>query len=216
MNRLLLICCRMLLAFGLVSAAPAMAQDPVEGKDYVVIDGGAPLTPVAGVIVVEEFFNYICPACAAFEPGFHQWRERQPADVKVQLIPAAFRADFDVYARAYYAAEFFNIVEKSHQAVYDAVHVSNVIPKEGQKPDAEKVAQFYAQYGVSAADFLARTKSFSVDTQLRKATQYMKRVGVTGTPSVVVNGKYLIKARAPEDVFRTLDHLIAKERAARR
>ena len=52
-----------------VTADATRAQDatPVAGKDYVEIPGGSPLDPADGKVVVEEFFNYICPACNSFE-----------------------------------------------------------------------------------------------------------------------------------------------------
>ena len=48
----------------------AQAQTPVAGTDYTEISNGRPLDPPpAGVIVVEEYFNYICPACNAPRDG---------------------------------------------------------------------------------------------------------------------------------------------------
>src|SRR5688500_20411514 len=82
---------------------PVQAQSPVAGKDYVEIPNGRPLEPDEGVVVVEEFFNYICPACNAFEPVSRAWQAKLPAYVKVVHVPATFRADFVQYAKAYYA-----------------------------------------------------------------------------------------------------------------
>ena len=36
-----------------------------------------------------------------------------------------------------------------------------------------------------------------------------------GTPAFLVNGKYRVKGKAPEDVFRILNQLIVAERAKR-
>ena len=103
---------------------PAQAQSPVPvvGKDYVEIANGRPLEPVEGAVVVEEFFNYICPACNNFEPFFVAWTAKLPAYVKLQHIPASFRPDFVQYARAYYAAQALGVADKAHAAVYEAVH----------------------------------------------------------------------------------------------
>jgi thiol:disulfide interchange protein DsbA len=40
------------------------------------------------------------------------------------------------------------------------------------------------------------------------------RSKVEGTPTLIVNGKYLVKGRSWDDMLRIADHLIAKERAA--
>src|SRR5262245_8367132 len=95
-----------LLALAASVVVPAQAQSRVAGRPSTESRNGRPLDPpAAGTIVVEEFFNYICPACTAFEPTFVAWQAKLPADVKVVHIPATFRADFMQYAKAYYAAE---------------------------------------------------------------------------------------------------------------
>ena len=81
------------------------------------------------------------------------------------------------YAHAYYAAQALNLVDKTHAAVYDAVHTKHTLPAEGQKPDEEKIAAFYAGYGASQADFLSTMKSFGVDVKVRRATVHDAREG---------------------------------------
>lgn len=197
-------------AFGPLSA---QSDTPVAGKDYIEISGGAPFEPEDGKIVVEEFFNYACPACADFEPLFSAWKAKLPDDVKVTYIPAAFRQDFEQYARAYYAAEVFGLTQKTHTAVYNGIHRARALPSEGQKPNEEKIAAFYASYGVSADDFLNTMRGFAVNFKIRRATQYMRQCKVTGTPSLVVNGRYLVKGTTRADTLRIAEYLIAKERA---
>jgi thiol:disulfide interchange protein DsbA len=88
----------------LFAALAAHSQAPVAGRDYVEIPNGRPLEPVDGEVVVEEYFNYACPGCNAFEPHFAAWAKALPPDVRVEHVPAAFRADFNQNARAYTAA----------------------------------------------------------------------------------------------------------------
>lgn len=186
---------------------------PVAGTDYIDIEGGQPWQPVAGKIEVAEMFNYICPACYSFDPTLRSWKAKQPADVNLVYVPAQFRPDFVPYAKAFFAAQSLGIEEKSHQAVYQAIHIQHSIPAEGDPPDEAKVAAFYAQYGVSADQFLNTMKSFAVTGRINKANQFMARSKVEGTPSLIVNGKYLVKGRSWEDMLRITDHLIARERA---
>jgi thiol:disulfide interchange protein DsbA len=186
----------------------------VPGVDYVEIKGGQPFEPLDGKVEVVEFFNYICPACNAFEPVFSSWKARQPADVRVTLIPATFRPDFNDYAKVYYAAQALGVVAQSHEAVYRAVHVDGKLPGEGQKFDEDKVAAFYTQFGVSADAFKNALHSFAVNGKLNKAHQYMLSSQIDSTPTVIVNGKYVVKGKTLEDMTRILDGLIARERAA--
>src|SRR5262245_58901841 len=100
-----------LVVLAAVVLGPAQAQSPVAGKDYTEIPNGRPLDPpAAGTIVVEEFFNYICPACNGFEPTLAAWEAKLQANVKLVRIPATFRPDFMQYAKAYYAAESLGLV----------------------------------------------------------------------------------------------------------
>jgi protein dithiol oxidoreductase (disulfide-forming) len=209
----IVICALLIFLANGVGLAHGQAPEPVAGKDYIEIPNGSPLDPADGKIVVEEFFSYICPACSAFEPQFAAWAAKLPDDVKVVRIPATFRADFMQYARAYYAAQILGIAEKTHTAVYRAIHFAHTLPAEGDKPDEEKIAAFYADnYGVSEKDFLNTMRSFGVDAKIRRATAYMQKCKIPGTPSIVVNGRYVVRGQSYDDLLRIASYLIDKER----
>jgi thiol:disulfide interchange protein DsbA len=57
--------------------------------------------------------------------------------------------------------------------------------------------------------------SFAIDSRLNRAKQFIQRSGVEGTPTLVVNGKYRITGRSPEDSLRIANQLLERERAAR-
>jgi thiol:disulfide interchange protein DsbA len=203
----------LVLLAGAFGSAEAQAPAPVAGRDYVEISNGRPLDPADG-IVVEEFFNYICPACNAFEPVFVAWAAKLPPGVKLVHVPASFRADFVQYARAYYAAQNFDVEEKTHAAVYQAIHRTRTLPAEGQRPDEAKIAGFYATYGVDAEQFLAAMQGFAVDLKVRRAAEHMTRNRIPSTPSLVINGRYLVRGETYADMLRIADYLIEKERTA--
>lgn len=194
-------------------AANAAAPAPVAGRDYVEIPNGSPLDPVDGKVVVEEFFSYICPACYGFEPFLRDWAAKLPAYARLDHIPATFRADFAVYARAYYTAQVLGVAEKSHAAVYDAIHVRHTLPAEGDKTDEGRIAAFYAAYGIDREKFLSTMKSFGVEVKVRRATEHMQRSKVASTPTLVVNGRYLVMGSTRADMLRIASFLIEKEHA---
>jgi thiol:disulfide interchange protein DsbA len=204
----------MLVTLAGAFAAHAQAPAPVAGTDYIEISNGRPLDPADGKVVVEEFFNYICPACNAFEPLFVSWASKLPDDVKLVHVPATFRADFVQYAKAYYAAQSLNVAEKAHADVYTAIHRTRSLPAEGQKPNEERIAEFYANYGVTEEQFLAAMRSFAVDLKVKRATEYMQRSRIPSTPSILINGRYLVRGQTYADMLRIADFLIEKERAA--
>jgi len=203
----------LILLVGSCGVAQAQPAEPVVGKDYVEIPNGAPLEPAKGVVVVEEFFNYICPACFGFEPYLAAWAAKLPAYAKLVHVPATFRPDFMPYARGYYTAEAHGIADKAHRAVYDAIHVAHKLPAEGDKPDDEKVAAFYAGYGVDKDAFLSEMRSFGIEVKLRRATEHMTRSKIPSTPTLVINGRYLVKSGTYTDMLQIATYLIEKERA---
>jgi len=201
----------MILLAGATSRVNAQSNEPVAGKDYVEISNGTPPDPTSNQVVVEEFFNYICPACFGFEPLLLSWTGKLPDYAKVVHVPATFRADFMLYARAYYAAEALGIVDKTHAAVYEAIHLTHKLPAEGDKPDEDRIAAFYSGFGVDKSQFLNTMKSFGVETKVRRATERMQRSRVPSTPSLVVNGRYLVRGESNQDMLRIASYLIEKE-----
>lgn len=208
---------RALLIFGAVSlgALQVQAQEPVAGRDYIEIPNGRPLEPADGQVVVEEFFNYICPGCNAFEPVLVAWAAKLPAHAKFVHVPATFRPDFVPYARGFYAAQAHGLVEKTHAEVYKAIHQTRALPSEVDRMDPkrmeERIAAFYADYGVDEAEFLNTMRGFSVELKLKRATDHLQRSKVPSTPSLVVNGRYLVRGNTYADTLRIASYLIEKE-----
>ena len=162
-----------------------------------------------------EVFGYVCPACAAFNPLVSAWKAKLPADVRFTYVPAPFGPEWNPYAKAYYVAESMGLVERTHDALIKAIHVTNTMPGEGDKPDEMAIAKFYGQYGANPQEFLSTMNSFTVDAKVNQGRQFMVRSGVSGTPTLVVNGKYRVMGRTFEDMLRIASQLIERERAAK-
>ena len=196
-----------------VTATPPTGPEPVSGTDYVEIEGGQPYAPLDGKIEVAEVFGYTCPHCAQFEPLITAWKRKQPADVRVTPVPAAFGGYWVTYARAFFAAETLGVLEKSHDAMFSALHVQRSLDLNASP---EQIGAFYAKYGVDAKTFASTMASFGVETKLNRAKQFAVRSKVDGTPSIVVDGKYLVSVdpRGYDVMFNTIEHLVARERAA--
>jgi thiol:disulfide interchange protein DsbA len=198
--------------------APASSRptgpEPVAGTDYVVIENGQPFQPAAGKIEVAEIFGYVCPACAAFQPLIGPWKAGLPSDVSFVYVPAMFGSMWDDYGRAFYAAEALGVQEKTHDALYSAIHVEHSLKGELGRDSVEDIANFYGKYGVNPKTFADTMGSFSVVAKTNRAKQFAQRSKIGGTPSLIVAGKYLVKGKSYDDMLRIADHLIARERAA--
>jgi thiol:disulfide interchange protein DsbA len=192
--------------------ARAGATPPFEaGKHYTAISPAQPTSSDAGKVEVAEIFMFGCAGCYNFEPRLQSWLERKPDYVNVVRIPAPWNPVALVHARAYYTAEALGKAEAIAVDFFDEVHV-----KRNMLETEDKLAEFFARYGVDPAAFRTTFNSFAVNAKLKRANELIERYGVKSTPSVVVNGKYLTtgaQAGTYESWFAVIDDLAARENA---
>lgn len=197
--------------------AAAKAPPPVEGTDYVTIPNGQPFDTAPGRIEVVEFFGYVCPFCAAVQPQVAAMKAKLPPDVHFVYVPAAFGAMWDNYAKAFYAAEAMGLADKTHDAMFRAIHIDQTLRGERGMDKPEDIAAFYANYGANPGQFLNSMQSFAVAAKMNRARQYMTEAFANGdqmgTPAFVIAGKYRVKGKSVDDMFRIINQLIVAERA---
>lgn len=185
----------------------------VEGRDYQIIRNGQPFESTPGKVEVAEVFAYWCGTCAQFDPIVEAWKARLPADVSFVYVPAVFNPQ-DNYPRAFYAAHALGIAEKSHSATFRALHMERKIAPNASPED---LAKYYASHGVDQQAFLSTMQSFAVNANLSRARQFASRSQVTGTPAIIVNGRYHVPLRGSlENMLRATEAVVAHERAGAR
>ena len=181
----------------------------VEGQHYKVIDEPVRTRDSSKVEVVELFW-YGCPHCFKLEPALDRWMSKMPDGVDFYRSPAIFSELWKLHAQAYYTGEALKVTEKTHSAMFHALH------KEKKKlKDKASIVDFYVSQGVDRAKFEKAFDSFGVRSQLKQAEARALNYGITGVPAVVVNGKYLIStqsAGSDEGVFKVVNFLIEEEK----
>jgi len=199
--------------------AAAKAPPPVLGTDYVEIPNGQPFEPADGRIEVAEIFGYVCPFCAAVQPTVSAMKAKFPPDVRMVYVPAAFGAMWDNYAKAFYTAEAMGLVDKTHDAMFRAIHIDKTLKGERGMDTPDEIAAFYAAYGADPKQFVSSMESFAVATKVNHARQFIMNAFTNGdqagTPTFIVNGKYRVKGKSVDDMFRVLNQLIVAERNAK-
>lgn len=201
--------CTLLLAFAAWPGAAA-AQAPMEGRDYVVIADGSPWRPLDGRIEVAEIFSYACHVCHEFAPMLDAWAARQPADVRVSHVPAAYRQQ-DPFATGYFAAEALGALDSVHAATFEAVHRRGQLARNAS---TREIALFQAGLGLDHDRVVAAMQSEDTRQKLNAAREFLLRSGAQGTPTVIINGRYRVQGRSLTDVLRIAEQLVARERAA--
>lgn len=195
-----------------------------EGVDYVPIVPAQHTTVAPGKVEVAEVFSYGCPYCADFNPLVQQLKRTLPPSAQLVLVPASFlpNEDFPMFARAFCTAEVLGLVEKTHDAMFDAVWKTGELSIEDPQthrlknplPSIEDAAQFYhKRTGVAVDKFLSTAKSFAVEVKLKADEDRVLSYHIPGTPALVINGKYLISG-APPRMIEVARWLIARESGA--
>ncbi|MGE0189102.1 MAG: thiol:disulfide interchange protein DsbA/DsbL [Steroidobacteraceae bacterium] len=192
-------------------AATSTTDAAVEGTDYTLLSPAQP-TSDPKKIVVTEFFSYQCPHCYVFYPLVTSWAAKLPKDVLFERVPVSLgRTAWMPVAQAFYALSAMDKVEQMDRLIFSAIHTQRV-----SLYDEDSVTKFLTKQGVDAAKFTAAYNSFGVKSSMVAAEQKMKSHKVQGTPAMVVNGKYLIKAEGTngyEDLLQRTDRVIALARA---
>ncbi len=198
------------------AAAAAKSPPPVPGTDYVAIVNGQPFDTTDGRIEVAEIFGYVCPACAAVQPTVQAMKAKFPGDVHMVYVPAAFGSMWDTYAKAYYTADALGLIEKTHEAMFRAIHIDKTLKGERGIDTPEEIAAFYQGYGADPKQFVSSMASFAVAAKVNRARQWaLTSFGDSpgSTPTFVVNGQYKITGKTWDDAFRILNQLVVAERA---
>ena len=204
----------LLAALCLFAPLAAVAAEPaplVEGRDYLLVGDGTPYRPLDGRIEVVEIFAYWCPHCAEFQPLLGAWARRQPDDVRFTYVPAAFDPD-DAFARGFFAAERAGAVARTHDALFRAVHHDGLLARNAT---IDEIAWYYGQQGLDPKAIKVAMVGPQVDALMQRAREFEIGIKLAGTPTMVVNGRYLITPRTHQDALRIADQLVARLRAAR-
>lgn len=195
--------------FALLFLAQANAQSYEEGRHYVALDVPVRTASESGVEVAEVFW-YGCPHCYSFKPLIESWAEDKPDYVNYVKIPAALGASWVPHAKAFYALEAMGELDKVHDALFDALAGERRPLNSG-----EALADFVAEHGVDGEAFLKNFNSFGVNARMQQAQSKIRGARVTGTPTMLVAGKYRVTASmagSHEAVLEVVDYLIEKER----
>lgn len=164
-------------------------------------------------IEVIDFFWYGCPHCYAFQPALEEWIRRMPPDVALRRIPAILRDNWAPHARIYYTLESLGELGRLHQEVYHGYHAQEL---HMSKPDV--MVQWAVRHGIDRQKWIDAYNSAEVTQKVEAAKTLTMDYNVQGTPSLVVDGRYLTSpamARSEQRMIPILDDLVRTAREQR-
>jgi thiol:disulfide interchange protein DsbA len=203
---------KLIVALMMLCAIQVQAE-VMAGRDYQVLKPAQP-TSSGSKVEVLEFFFYGCSHCFHLHGPLSSWEKTMPKDVELQYVPVIFRDSWEPMARAFYALEALGEREKLHD---DLFHAWNVFGTD--LSDEAKISDFIAKRGVDRAKFDAAYNSFTLAGKVARSNQLVRSYGVRGTPTIAVDGKYIITGLEPADTIRVLNEVIKiarKERSKQR
>jgi thiol:disulfide interchange protein DsbA len=203
MRKILLALFLLLPTFAFAAAVPI-----VEGKDYVVVpaqaDNASAKTPA-----VIEFFSYGCPWCYKMEAPFREWLQTMGKDIQVERIPVVFKTNWDLYAKAFYAAKALALTDKLSPLLFKAIQDDKLPLSSNQD-----MIDFFAKNGVDKdIASSAFEHSVSIDMEVEAGMTKMAFYQISAVPSFIVNYKYktdLRMAGSQERLFEVLTYLVKK------
>ncbi|WP_312516288.1 thiol:disulfide interchange protein DsbA/DsbL [Massilia sp.] len=217
------------LRFALVAAAlvagfaNASPTDPRNGAEYTTLATPQPTQTVGKKVEVVEFFAYHCPACNALEPTLNAWVKKQGDNIVMRRIHLPFQGPADPEAHLFLTLDAMGKLNEYHDRVFRAVHVER---KRLMKD--EDIIAWATSNGLDKAKFMEAWNSFGVQTKLRRLSQQADAYKVSGTPTIIVDGKFVTspsqvsQANKIQDMgqlmqatTQVLDALVAKAAASK-
>jgi thiol:disulfide interchange protein DsbA len=188
------------IALTLFAATAVAAQDSKfeEGKHYTVISPQGTNKPE-----LREYFSYYCPACRAYEPYLTEFEKVLPEGVKLEKTHVDFMRQTTpdiqfMLSKSLIIAEKTGIAKKFSPAVFKYLQTDRSTIETEQD-----IREIFILSGGDGAKFDKGMKSFSIISEVKRNKQTQDKLSkarhLTGVPTMVVNGKYLINSKALDD-----------------
>lgn len=158
------------------------------------------LGPADAPVTIVLFTDFECPYCGKIEPLINQVLQRNPKTVKLVFknMPLQFHEFADPAARAALAAENQGKFWEFHDALFAAEELNHTVIKD----IAVKLDLDMEQWQQDMASAEIRRK-------IRQDIKDAKEAGVTGTPTIFINGQRLEK-RSMQGFQRLIDAKLQK------
>jgi len=183
--------------------APARPRRPDPGQEYSIDVKGSPaLGSKDAKVEIVEFSDFQCPFCSRVWPTLQQVRTEYPEQVRVVFKHLPLRIHPKA-PEAHAAAEAAHRQGKFWE-MHDAIFAN---PRE---LSTERYEQYAADIGLDVDQFKKDLVSPSVKARVDADQSEAAKLGVSGTPSFFINGRYLSGAQPFEEFKKRIDEELAK------
>lgn len=176
-------------------SASAITTQYVEGKHYTELNAAKSKSPE-----IKEYFSYYCGACKGFEGIIPDLMASLPSDTKLKKVHVDFMGASSqevqyLLAQALLVAEKSKLDKKFSTAMFNHLQV-----KRKKVEDLDDIKAVYVSVGGDGDKFDKGMKNFSVVSKAKREKKIQdglsQKRALTSVPTFVVNGKYVIHAKA--------------------
>ena len=195
---------RIFLVLALMCAGQALAAEA--GQGYLLVNPPQP-TNSGNKIEVLEFFFYPCSHCYKLDPFLSAWENKMPKDVAMVYESTIFSDSMEPMARTFYALEAMHLRKKLHGALFKALHEQKI-----ELTEESTLTDFVVQHGVDRTKFSEAYSSPLILAKVARSKQMALASGIRGTPTLIVDGRYMIYGLQPKETIQMLNTLVSKVR----
>ena len=192
----------------MLCASQAFAQQEA-GSNYKTLNPPLPIHSGKKIEVL-AFFSYNCEYSFKLNPLMTSFQETLPKDAELTYVPVVINAHEENLARTFYALESLGLVEQMHEDLFNVWHIDNI-----PLMDEADSTDFVTKRGVNRKEFSNAYNSPSVLSKVAQAKQMALSYKIPGTPTLVVDGKYLVSGKGSTETIVTLYDLLDKSRQER-
>ena len=179
----------------------------IEERDYTLLE--KPRRIRGEKIEVIEFFSYACVHCYRLEPILKDWLSNQQDKIEFVQIPAVMNEYWKVLGKHYFTLQRLGKLDSHHMDIFNAIHSSGKIFN-----SEKRLFDFIKTTAIEFDSYEKTFRSIEVQSDLQKANQMAKRLKIAAVPTLVVQGKYLVKTGRDIGLMRAkqvVEFLIDKE-----
>jgi protein-disulfide isomerase len=189
---------------GAPAKAPQRRRGPDPDKVYSVNTKGSPVrgNPNASITVV-EFSDFQCPFCSRVTPTLDQVAKEYPDDVKIifKHLPLSIHSKAP---KAHAASEAANAQGKFWE-MHDLIFANQ------RDLSEERYIEYAGTIGLDVDRFEIDMASPEIKKRVDADSAEAARLGITGTPGFLINGRYFAGAKPFSEFKRRIEEELAKQ-----